>query len=70
MIISSSSSFVAHFLELYEIISVPLPATNFSILLLLLLLLLLRAPRFTRFRVFWSWIFAQARYIIKAIHAT
>jgi hypothetical protein len=50
MIISSSSSFVARFLDLYEIKSVPLPATNFT--MILLLLLLLRVPRFTGFRVF------------------
>jgi hypothetical protein len=48
MIISSSSSFVARFLDLYEIISVPLPTNNFTIILLLLL----RAPRFTGFKVF------------------
>jgi hypothetical protein len=53
MIISNSSSFVAHFMDLYEIISVPLPTTNFAIIiLLLLLLLLLRVPRFTGFRIF------------------
>jgi hypothetical protein len=50
MIISSSRSFVARFMGLYEIISVPLPTTNFAITLLLLLLL--RVPRFTGFRVF------------------
>jgi hypothetical protein len=48
MIISSRSSFISRFLDLYENISVPLPTANFAILLLLLFLL----PRVTGFRVF------------------